>query len=259
MTSILDHLFDLIRLEDLISWGWLGCIGLLLAGWGSCAGILVVTSYLHKHKWSVAYTRKILHLALFLVAMMVLLLGGRPALFLWGTGASVVLVAILLNPKRGPAFWSFVRVNDTPYEILHTVVPYLATVIGGVITVTCFGEHASVAGLLVAGLGDAVGEPVGTALGRHRYRVWSLTAQPVTRSWEGSAAVLLVSWIVIGVFLLASGVPNAWIWAFGIAVASAVAEGISPHGTDNALLQVIPSSIVAELVHAYPMVTLQVL
>ena len=110
-----------------------------------------------------------------------------------------------------------------------------------------FGPIA-VAGYLVTGLGDAIGEPAGTMFGKHHYRVRSLSSVPATRSLEGSSAVFIMSAVAIGVAALVS--PQITVAHFGvlkillIAGASALAEAISPHGWDNATMQVVPTALV---------------
>jgi phytol kinase len=106
----------------------------------------------------------------------------------------------------------------------------------------------AVAGYLVTGLGDAIGEPAGTMFGKHHYRVRSLSSVPATRSLEGSSAVFIMSAVAIGVAALVS--PQITVAHFGvlkillIAGASALAEAISPHGWDNATMHIVPAALV---------------
>jgi len=126
-------------------------------------------------------------------------------------------------------------------------VPYFATLIGGLAANMIFGPVA-IAGYLVTGLGDAVGEPAGAMFGRHRYRVWSLSSVPATRSIEGSAAVFLMCvialWLAAGasadISLAAAGAPRL----FAIAALCTVVEAVSPHGWDNTTMQIIPTAMV---------------
>ena len=88
-------------------------------------------------------------------------------------------------------------------------------------------------------LRGAVGEPVGTAWGRHRYSVPSLAGVPATRSLEGSAAVFLVGGLAASLGLAFTGVAPAQAVGVGFccgAVGAAV-EAVSHHGTDNLTIQ----------------------
>ena len=117
---------------------------------------------------------------------------------------------------------------------------------GSTIAVSADGPVA-VAGYLVTGLGDAIGEPAGTMFGRHHYRVRSLSAVPSTRSLEGSAAVFVMS--VVALLLAAAVSPAIRITDFGIlktlviAAAATLAEAVSPHGWDNATMQIVPTAL----------------
>ena len=105
-----------------------------------------------------------------------------------------------------------------------------------------------IAGYLVAGVGDAIGEPAGTRFGRHTYKVWSRSSVPAIRSWEGSLAVFLASALVVTVAIVvtsALGTGSLWgLKVLGIAVASALVEAFSPHGWDNLTMQVVPAALV---------------
>jgi phytol kinase len=57
------------------------------------------------------------------------------------------------------------------------------TAAGGMISNILFGKLA-VVGYVVTGWGDAVGEPVGTRWGNHRYRVPTLTGIKCHRSLD---------------------------------------------------------------------------
>ena len=133
---------------------------------------------------------------------------------------------------------------DRPRRTLFILVPLATTALGGLLANLFFGTFAAV-GYLVGGWGDAVGEPVGCAWGRHRYRVPSMGGVPAVRSFEGSAAVLLAGIIAATAGLTALGVE------FGTAVAigalcgliGAIVEAFSTHGTDNLTVQLAASGI----------------
>jgi phytol kinase len=73
---------------------------------------------------------------------------------------------------------------------------------------------------------------------------------PATRSWEGSAAVLVASWLAALVALVGLGVsiPTALGVAAAVAVGSTAVEALSPHGTDNLTVQLAASVLALWLV-----------
>lgn len=141
-----------------------------------------------------------------------------------------------------------VRGQDSPYQTYYIVVPYFATLIGGITSNVLFSGVAIV-GYLVGGLGDAAGEPIGTRFGRHKYRVPSFSKIKTMRSIEGSLGVFLVSLLAIVISILF--LPNI---EFSyqmvgkvtlIALACSLVEAISPHGWDNTTMQIAPSFLVS--------------
>ena len=98
----------------------------------------------------------------------------------------------------------------------------------------------AVAGAMALTWGDALAALIGLRYGWHRYRVGRSR-----RSWEGSAALFLAAALAIWLVLvllpgsplspLAAPVPpgRAALAAMFAALIAAVAEAMSPHGTDN--------------------------
>ena len=130
----------------------------------------------------------------------------------------------------------------------YIVVPYFATLIGGVASNILFGP-LSIVGYLVGGLGDAAGEPVGTRWGKHRYAIPGFGKGAATRSYEGSLGVLIACLIalLIGVAIspfLHFGVRTL-IALPAIAIACTLVEAVSPHGWDNTPMQFVPTLLVA--------------
>ncbi len=197
--------------------------------------------------WRTGYTRKVFHFGVFgTVAVLEASLGTPHVCLFAGMGLVVVGIAVLRG--AGDArFEALAREKDAPHRTLYVVVPTLATVLGGLVTNVLFGPLA-VVGYLVAGMGDAIGEPVGTRFGRHRYRVPSLRAVPSTRSLEGSFAVLLVSALACALAFALSpalALSSRAVWLVPVvALVSAVVEGASPHGWDNATMQLAPAWLV---------------
>lgn len=201
-------------------------------------------------QWKTGYTRKLFHVLIFSSAVGVQSVWGLPILCLFGVAASLVIGLAVILGEGHPFYEALAREHDAPRRTYYILVSYCATLIGGVTSNAFFGDAALV-GYLITGLGDAVGEPVGTRFGRHRYHVPALRGVAATRSYEGSVAVFLVSWLAVGLVFHVSPAfsgraCSSW-GAVGLALMATVLEAIAPHGWDNALLQIIPSWWVAWL------------
>jgi phytol kinase len=194
------------------------------------------------------YTRKTFHFIIISAAVLVQLRWGLPGTFVYG---SVVAAGVLLAVARGagnPFYEALARDTDAPHRTLFILIPLATTALGGVVANALFPAWAHV-GYMVVAWGDAVGEPVGTRWGRHRYRVPSLVGVAATRSLEGSSAVLLAAVLAAAVTLLASGIstPAAGAAALLIGAGSTLVEAASNHGIDNFTIQVAASGIAAAL------------
>jgi phytol kinase len=221
-----------------------GVPGLCWAG-----GCLFLAGWLRKHRhWKTGYTRKVFHFLIFISAAVIQAQLGLPAVCVFGAAVSVwVGVAIVLGEGH-MLYEALAREKDAPHRSLYIIVPYFATLIGGVLANIWFGPVA-VVGYLVTGLADAIGEPVGTRFGRHTYRVPSLRSVKSVRSLEGSTAVFLVCLPALaGAFMLLPGqlLSNQQLpFIVGVALVCTLTEAVSPHGWDNALLQLVPSALLA--------------
>ena len=190
------------------------------------------------------YTRKIFHFCIFTVAVLVHLVFDTAGVAVYG---AVVAAAVLYATMRGdgfPFYEAMARPTDAPRRTLFILVPLVTTAVGGALGNVFFGDFAMV-GYLVAGWGDAVGEPVGTRWGRHRYRVPSLAGVPATRSLEGSGAVFLLGTLAATAVLLAWGHGTGTALTVGVAcgLAGALTEAVSTHGLDNLTVQVVASAV----------------
>jgi phytol kinase len=188
------------------------------------------------------YTRKVFHFVIFTMAGVLYLAGGLPVVNLFGV---VVSGAVLYAVVRGDGFAfyeSMARPSDAPRRTLFILLPLLTTAVGGLASALLFGAFAYV-GYLVAGWGDAIGEPVGAAYGRTRYRVPSLGGVAATRSLEGSTAVFLVGTLAAFLGMTAGGVPLASALAVALAcgVGCTAVEAVSTHGLDNLTIQLTAS------------------
>jgi phytol kinase len=214
------------------------------------ASMALALGYLHlagalkrDRGWRTGYTRKVFHFLVFTTAAGVQVLLGVAELFCFGAGTSAVLLYAIARGDGDLLYEAIARESDAPRRTYFIVVPYVATLAGGLLSNAAFGS-AAIFGYLVAGLGDAVGEPVGTRFGRHRYRVPSARGVVSHRSVEGSVAVFAVSLLAIGAAQLAlKGAVGEPLTLSALALAVTLVEAISPHGWDNLTLQVVPSAL----------------
>jgi len=209
---------------------------------------LALAGYLKRRAhWLTGYTRKVFHFGIFFTVALLQATSGTRAVCLFGAMTTMVIAFALLRGSGDFLYEAIAREKDAPHRTHYIVVPYCATLIGGVLSTIWFGP-AALAGFLVTGVGDAIGEPAGTRFGQHTYRVPALRGVACTRSWEGSLAVFIVSFLAIVLtFTVLPDVPMSLRLlpvALGIGFASACCEAVSPHGWDNATMQILPSWLV---------------
>ena len=194
------------------------------------------------------YTRKLFHFAVFTMATVVQLVWGLPGVVVFGSVFALVVAYAVHRGDGYPLYEALARPTDAPRRGLFIIIPLVTTVLGGVVSNVLFLRYAYI-GYLVCGWGDAVGEPVGTRWGRHRYSVPSMLGVPSTRSLEGSLAVFtagtLATALALGAMDLAA--PSILLIAVGAGAAGALIEAISTHGLDNLTVQVAASAAAALL------------
>ena len=243
MDAVLERLAAFIT-QNAPSWR-----ALLLGGPPSLAGsfgALWFAGWLQRRGARTGYTRKVFHVLIFTTVGVLEWRLGTPAVCLFGAACSVAVFTAVCRGPGSLLYEAIARPKDAPHRTLFVLLPYFATLIGGIASNLLFGPVA-MAGYLVAGLGDAIGEPAGTMFGRHTYRVRSLSSVPAVRSLEGSAAVFVMSGVAVLLAALAS--PHLTLAAswparvLAIAAASTVVEAASPHGWDNLTMQVISSAL----------------
>jgi len=210
------------------------------------AAAAALASYLRARGVRTAYTRKVFHFTIFTAASVIQLVSGLGGVVVFGTIVALIVLFAVWRGDEHPFYEALARPNDAPRRTLFIVVPLVTTALGGVLSNLLFPAYAW-AGYLVAGWGDAVGEPVGSRWGRHRYRVPSLAGVAATRSWEGSAAVLLVGALAATLGGLMAGFDATTALRVGAAAATAGAlvEAVSNHGLDNLTVQVAASAAAA--------------
>lgn len=204
-----------------------------------------------KVKVRTPYTRKIFHFIIFSAAGLLQYYYGLHSVTLMGI---IVFLIVLIAVWIGERLWFYnalARETDRPYERRFILFPLMATALGGILSNIFFPSTAYI-GYFVGGWGDAVGEPVGTKWGKHRYTVPTLFGVRATRSIEGSFAVMLVSTLITFICLInlfaSYGYSNILLMSFTCGIAGAAVEAISSHGLDNLTIQLCASGVLHLLI-----------
>ena len=224
--------------------------GLFLGGTPSLLWALACLSlagYLKKYKsWKTGYTRKLFHFLIFGSVVFIQWQFGTAGVCLFGAMTSAVIGYAILKGSGHLLYEAMAREKDRPRQTYYIIAPYFATLLGGICG-SVFFVHTVIFGYLTAGLGDAIAEPVGVRWGRHKYKTPSLRGVSSERSVEGSGAIFLVSIVAMTIYLRFSSEFSFSPWNLAmvllIAVASTLAEAFSPHGWDNATMQIVPSGL----------------
>lgn len=232
-------------IDNFPTWEAIAVGGPLGLAWSFAA--LWFAGRLKRNGTRTGYTRKTFHFLIFGTVAALQWRSGTPAVCLFGGMCTLVVFFAVWRGPGNLLYEAMAREKDEPHRTFFILVPYFTTLLGGLVSNLLFGPIA-VAGYLVTGLGDAIGEPAGTMFGKHPYRVRSLSSVPATRTLEGSAAVFVMSAVALA--LAAAASPHVALGHFGvlklmaIAAAAALAESISPHGWDNATMQLVPTALV---------------
>lgn len=211
-------------------------------------GCLWFAGNLKKRGMKTGYTRKIFHFLIFGTVVLLHWNCQVKSVFLFGTACSLVIFYAVWKGDGNMLYEAMAREKDYPRRTFFIMVPYFTTLLGGIAGNLFFGPLA-ISGYLVAGLGDAIGEPAGNLLGKHKYRVLSASSVPAIRTLEGSLAVFVMS--AAAVLISALYLPSLREASFFgmkvllIAFVSALTEAISPHGWDNFTMQVVPAAMIS--------------
>lgn len=206
---------------------------------------LMLAGFLKKQrKWKTGYTRKVFHFLIFGSVSAIHLIWGSPGVCLFGGMTTLVIAYAVLRGSGYFMYEAMAREKDAPRRTHYIITPYLATLIGGLIG-NIFFPQTVVFGYLVSGLGDAIAEPVGTRFGKHQYKAPAIHGVRAVRSIEGSLSVFLTAGTALLVYIGVS--PSyilSWHTAFIVLIIAAVStlvEAVSPHGWDNATMQITPA------------------
>lgn len=210
---------------------------------------LYLAGYLKKRLgWQTGYSRKTFHFLIFGSVALTQYFFGTKMVCLFGGMTTLVIFAAIVMGDGNLLYEAMAREKDAPHRTYYIIAPYFATLIGG-ITANIFAGQFAVFGYLATGLGDAIGEPVGTRFGRHTYKVPAFRGVRSTRSLEGSAAVCLACLFAMfaGCIMLNMTVTGNLHVLVIMAVLCTLVEAVSPHGWDNATLQILPSWLMSVL------------
>jgi phytol kinase len=190
---------------------WVGCVGLLAEG-------------LHRYTSADSeLVRKVVHIGT-----------GNVILLAWwlqvpgwlGIGASVLFSAIAFLSYRFPILPG---INGVGRKSLGT---FFYAVSIGVLIAGFWAQQPqfAVLGVLVMTWGDGMAALIGQRFGQHAYKLWG-----IQKSWEGSLAMALVSFIVgAGVLTIAQGQSwQTWTIAAIVALLATGLEAFSKYGVDN--------------------------
>lgn len=219
----------------------IGGVGALLWAYACLfsAGYLKV-----KFEVRTGYTRKVFHVLIFVSAVLVHGFSGFLAVCLFGSMVSIVVGHAVVAGRGSILYEAIARERDGSRRTQLVIIPYFATLIGGLTSSVLFGPLA-VVGYLVGGLGDAAGEPVGTRWGRHHLRSFS------SKTYEGSIAVVVASALALVIALLIRPEFHidfrAVLVVPFIAVICGFVEALTPRGWDNVPMQIVPTVLAAAL------------
>ncbi|MBA4030608.1 MAG: hypothetical protein C0478_06915 [Planctomyces sp.] len=224
----------------------------IIMGW-------IVTGQLHRvRQLRIGDSRKLNHVAV--------LVGG--AAWFWTDNpandrlnafiAAGVLFSILMLACRFPRrrfsrvlLQGYVRMEDWPHPHGHLWVSWMASIVGLVIVELVFGStEITRMSAIVLGIADALGEPIGSRFGRHRFQVADLLSSTIRhRSWEGSLAVCVGATLSIAWLLpISMGLPLTLVVACLMGVLIAGVEAWSPHGLDNLTIPLVTGPCLALIV-----------
>jgi len=122
------------------------------------------------YKIKTNYTRKLFHILVFTFAGMVGFFFDFRAVMLYGGITGLIVIYAIYLGDGHILYEGMAREQDEPHRSFYIGVPFITTAIAGLFNNILFGQLALV-GYLVAGWGDASGEPIGVRFGKHKYKV----------------------------------------------------------------------------------------
>ena len=225
-------------------------------GFGLFGGLVYAMGNLVYHKnVKVNYTRKVCHFGLFFIPIFsgYFFLGSADTnYFFLGVFSILIFIHPWIRNKSSILQRSFLAI-DRPEDRPHTVrwfytqavltafSLFILTVIAWQVGVDWDGINLLL--IPLAAVGDGFAEPIGVRFGKHRYKAYSLfplIRNKYYRTLEGSAAVYVSTIFVLLVYRGFFTQPQFTIVLISIPVIVTIAEAISPHTQDSALLNFLP-------------------
>ena len=151
-----------------------------------------------------------------------------------------ILNSVIRRDSSG-LYQALAREKDYPNKTLYIVIPYFATLSGGILINYYFPNYV-VLGYLICGIADASGEVIGTKFGKHQFKVKVFNIHNSFKSIEGSSSIFLISFIIYAVFTYNIFQNLSSIILFHIFLSSliiTIAEIITPKGLDNLSIQLL--------------------
>ncbi|AFY74104.1 dolichol kinase [Synechococcus sp. PCC 7502] len=207
-------------MPDLISspfplWLQVGAIAIWLGG------VLLIAEILRQWKGESELVRKVVHIGT-----------GNIIVLAWGLGIPlwVCLIACVSF-----CIITYISYHQPILPMLNSVGRKTLGVFYYAVSITCLvvwfwsiklPEYA-VVGVLVMAWGDGLAALIGQKWGKHPYLFMDSK-----KTWEGSLAMLVTSYIVTVVVLAIAG-QFSWLIPLPVAIVATLFEAISPGGTDN--------------------------
>ncbi|MBE9125318.1 phosphatidate cytidylyltransferase [Coleofasciculus sp. LEGE 07092] len=197
-------------------------IGIVALGLGA---IVLSAETLHRRAaTSSELTRKIVHIG----TGNVILIAWWLQIPAWvGISASVIASAIALLSYYIPLLPGINSVGRNSFGTFFYAVS-IGVLIAWFWTLRQF-QYAAI-GVLVMAWGDGLAGLIGQKFGRHPYQLWGMT-----KSWEGSLTMALISYAVSSLVLLSvqGNVWQAWLVPVAIGFVATALEAFSKFGIDN--------------------------
>jgi len=221
--------------------------GLILSYVYPLALLLIVEFIGKKFKWHQEFTRKIIHMGAGLWIWGILYFFDN-----WQYGIIPIATFIILNFLfyKYQIFKAMDTAESTPGTVYFAVsstilIAWLWRTDGTV-------DHIPIAAaaIMAMTIGDALANIIGRQWGKHKYTIWG-----TTRSFEGSAAMAVSSFIVIGLtlFLLPGtalsthSIPfsqsTVAVLTLAGGITAVAAESVSPKGTDNLFVPLLSAVV----------------
>lgn len=217
------------------------------------ASLLVI-----KHNVKVNYTRKMVHVAYFIVPQILdrVLLDFKEDIIteMWNIWIILLLLLILAEPIRSRVtiinmmYKSVDRPEDRPYTLFWLSTQTIVTLIVIIPFAYFFNRVDQVEWIfipiLINGLADGLAEPIGVRFGKHKYKTRScFSSRLYTRSYEGSATVFIVSLIIAASFYASFSIKQYIYNLALLPICSTIAEAFAPHTWDSPFIFLITCGI----------------